>query len=292
MVLRRTPLSLALVACLAIGLPAGAAQAKAGDPPLAQAAGDGPPPLSPAIVGVPLARADAALDQAADAIDAGNGAGAVAPLTSARRHMIRAQNGAKYLVATMPAAPPAEDRSLQRKQERKFVRLARETIRDRREGDRRGWLTARAAGDPVGPALADTPTAVFGVFTSQYDVATTAAGLMADVQGELLTRVEKTLDTAIILRNRLVQIVHAAAPPVPPEDRRARMAQDADDVTTFDTVMPGLTVLLGDEIQQFTALGQDPTVPAASSAALTDALAADQQILTMVNTWWPPVVED
>lgn len=289
---RSTSLILALAASLAVGLPAGAAQAKAADPPLAKAAGGDAPALSPAIVGVPLARAEAALGQAADAISASDGASAIAPLTSARRYMIRAQNGAKYLIANMPPAPPAEDRSLQRKQAQKFVRLARKAIRDRRDGGaHRSWIMARASGGAVGPAIADTPTAVFGVFTSQYNIATTAAGLLPDVTGELATRVEKTLDTSIILRNRLVQIVHNAAPPAPPaEDRSARMAQD--DVVTFDTVMPGLTVLLGDEIQQFTALGQDPSIPAGSTAALTDALAADQQILTMVNTFWPPVVDD
>lgn len=290
MVRRRTPLMLALTACLALGIPTGAAQAQPADAPLARAAGDGPPALSPVIVGVPLARAEAALGQAADAVDAGNGAGAVAPLTSARRHLIRAQDGAKYLIANMPVVVP-EDRSAARTQQRKFIRLAHRTVRAQRAA-RHGWIEARAAGDPVGPAIADTPTAVFAVFTTQYDVATTAAGLLPDVQGDLLARVQKTLDTAVILRNRLVQIVHTAAPPVPPEDRRlARIAQD-DAVTTFDMVMPGLAVLLGDEIQQLTVLGQDPTIPAASAAALTGALAADQQILTMVNTFWPPVVED
>jgi hypothetical protein len=33
-------------------------------------------------------------------------------------------------------------------------------------------------------------------------------------------------------------------------------------------------------------------VPAASRAALTDAIAADNQINTRVNTLWPPATED
>ena len=43
-----------------------------------------------------------------------------------------------------------------------------------------------------------------------------------------------------------------------------------------------------DEMQQMKATQQDTTVPAASSAVLTNALAADQQIEAQVNLWWPP----
>jgi hypothetical protein len=57
-------------------------------------------------------------------------------------------------------------------------------------------------------------------------------------------------------------------------------------------VMPGLALLLGDEIQQIQATQQDASVPAASKAVLGNVLAADQQILTRVNTLWPPAAED
>ena len=141
----------------------------------------------------------------------------------------------------------------------------------------------------AGPVFADAPTAVFNVLTSQYSAATTAVGMLPDTTGNLLNRVKTTLNTAIILRNRLVQIVAAASPPAAEE---AQAAQDADDVTTFDMVMPGLAVLLGDEIQQMQAATQDTTIPAAPRTALAAALAADQQILTRVNTLWPPATED
>jgi hypothetical protein len=101
--------------------------------------------------------------------------------------------------------------------------------------------------------------------------------------------VKTTLNTAIILRNRLVQIVAAASPPAADE---AQAAQEAEETTTFDMVMPGLAVLLGDEIQQMQAATQDTTIPAASRTALSAVLAADQQILTRVNTLWPPATED
>jgi hypothetical protein len=60
----------------------------------------------------------------------------------------------------------------------------------------------------------------------------------------------------------------------------------------YDVVIPGLTVLLGDELQQLQSLASDQAVPAASRTALSGAIAADNQINTLVNTWWPPATED
>ena len=125
MVSRRITLPLALVASLAVALPAGAAQAKSADP-VAHSAGGDAPPLTPSVVGVPLARADKALGNAADAVEAGNGAQAVGPLQASRRYMIRAYRGARFLIAQTPPAP-AEDASVAGA--RKFRRLARRAVR-------------------------------------------------------------------------------------------------------------------------------------------------------------------
>jgi hypothetical protein len=288
---RRTTLPLlALVAGLAVAAPAGAAEAPSHSPAAHSAGGDAPP-LTPSVVGVPLARAEKAMDSAADAIEAGNGAQAVGPLRASRRYMIRAYRGAKFLIANTPPAPPAEDARAARAT-RRFRRLARRAVRASHAGvaPLSRWITAQASDGPAGPVFADAPTAVFSVFQGQYDVATSAVGVLPDVRGQLLQRVQTTLNTAIVLRNRLVKIVAAAAPPAPAEDARA--AQEAEDVVTFDVVMPGLTILLGDEIQQMQSTQQDTSVPAASSAVLTNALAADNQILNRVNTLWPPAPED
>jgi hypothetical protein len=115
--------------------------------------------------------------------------------------------------------------------------------------------------------------------------------MLPDVKGGLLNRVKTTLNTAIVLRNRLVKVVAAAAPPAP-EEARARASQEAEEANTFDMLMPGLIVLLDDEIQQMQATTTDASVPAASKAVLTNALAADQQIEQRVNTLWPPATED
>lgn len=284
MTLKKPILPLALLASLAIAVPAGAATAESPEP-VAHAAGGDAPPLNPSVVGIPIMRTQAALDNAADAVDEGQGATAAGPLQASRKYLIRSYQGAKYLIANMP--PPAAEEA--RVSARKFRRLARSFIRASRgnASSAGGWIRAHASGDAAGPVFADAPTAVFNVLTSQYSAATTAVGMLPDTTGNLLNRVKTTLNTAIILRNRLVQIVATASPPVADEAQAAQ-----DDVTTFDMVMPGLAVLLGDEIQQMQAATQDTTIPAASRTALSAALAADQQILTRVNTLWPPATED
>jgi hypothetical protein len=274
--------ALALVVTAVLAVSAGA-QAQPG----AKAAGGDAPPLNPSIVGVPIVRTDKALDNAANAIDTGNGASAVGPLKASRRNLIRSYRGAKYLIANTP--PPADEAGSGSK---RFIRMARRFIRASQRGHGSTWIRAQASQDDVaGPVFADTATAVFSVFTSQYQAATLAAGMAPDTKGNLLNRVKTTLQTAIVLRNRLVKIVHAAAPPAEEASVRAHASQDVE-VTTFDVVMPGVATLLGDELQQLNALSTDTSVPAAARTALTNVIAADNQVLTRVNTWWPPATED
>jgi len=285
MVVRKTTRWLALTAALALALPAAAAQASSGGP-VAQAAGGDVAPVNPAVVGVPIQRTDAALSSAAEAIDAGNGAEAASALTASRRYLLRSYSGAKYLIAHPPPAPAEADSA----SPLKFRKLARSFIRASHHGQQRGWIKAHASQDDAGgPVIADGVTAVFNVLTSQYSAATAAVGMAPDTKGELLAKVKTTLNTAIVLRNRLVKVVHAAAPPAPAEEGsvKARASQE-EGAPTFDTVMPGLTVLLDDELQQMQAAADDNSVPADSKAVLTSAIAADKQIETLVNTYWPP----
>ena len=284
---KTTALPLALLASLAIGVPAGTAVAQPGGR-IAQAAGGDAPPLNPAVIGAPLDRLQNALGAAGDAIDGGQGADAARPLRASRRYLIRAYNGAKFLIASQ-AAPPAEEAHVGAPS---FRKLARRVVRVRRTSARSGggWIRARASQDATGPVFADAPTAVFNVFTSQYQAATTAIGLMPDTTGNLLKRVQATARTAIVLRNRLVKQVAAASPPAPTEDAQA--AQEAEEPVTFDVVMPGVSVFLDDEIKQLNAMQQDASVPADVKAGLGDLLAADQQVQTRVNTLWPPVAAD
>src|SRR5918996_3643623 len=196
MVLQRSTRLLVLVAGLALALPVASAEA-----------GSGAPSLDPPIVGVPIQRTAIALSNAADAVDGADGAQAIGPLTASRRYLIRSYKGAKWLIANAPP-PPAGDGSAN--PQLKFRRLARRAVRASR-GGRGGWIRAQASGTGGGgPAFADGPTAVFDVFTSQFNAATAAVGMVPDVKGNLLNRVQTTLNTAVVLRNRLVKIVHAA----------------------------------------------------------------------------------
>src|SRR3954465_10348206 len=278
MVLHRTTRSLALTVGFALALPAAAAQA-----------GSGPPPVDPAIVGVPIPRTAAALSNAADAIDAGTGAQAAGPLTASRRYLLRSYSGAKYLIANAPP-PVAADASAN---PQKFRSLARSFIRAARRGDQRGWITAHASGGAgAGPAFADAPTGVFDVFPSQYSAATAAAGMSPDTKGDLLAKVKTTLNTAIVLRNRLVKVVHTAAPPAPAEAGSVHAHAAQAVAGEFDAVMPGLIVPLDGEIQQMPAASQDANTPADVKSMLTAAISADNQIEALVNQLWPPAPAD
>src|SRR3954451_2978103 len=213
MVLRRAILPLALFASLAVAGTANASDTKPGDA-VAHVAGGDVAPLTPSIVGIPIMRTERSLTKAGDRIDDGNGAGAVGPLRASRRYLIRSYKGAKYLIANAPP-PPAEEGSAA-----SFRKLARRGIRAMRRGGkarrryyrallRRIRTQAHSSGTGAGgPVFADGPTAVFSVFTSQYGAATTAVGMSLDTKGALLNRVKTTLYTAIVLRNRLVKIIH------------------------------------------------------------------------------------
>ena len=293
MLLRRTALPLALTAGVAFGAPLAAAEAKPAGP-VAHAAGSGAAAVDPPIVGIPIARTQTALFNAMDAIDSGQGADAVGPLRASRRYLLRSYRGAKYLIANQPPPAPAGDGSARAKT---FMKMARRSVRASRHGriTKGRWIRAEASGaEGGGPGFADGPTAVFDVLTSQFNAATTAVAMLPDVEGKLLGRVQTTLNTAIVLRNRIVQIVHAAEPPAPPVgDGRVRaQASDADAAPTFGAMMPGLLVLLDAEAEQMQAMAADSTVPQASRDVLNNPLAADKQIGDLVNQYWPPVVDD
>jgi len=197
---------------------------------------------------------------------------------------------APAIAASIPCRPPAADSA----NPQKFRKLARSFVRAAHRGQQRGWLKAHASGGaPAGPAFADGPTSVFNVLTSQYSAATAAVNMAPDTKGGLLAKVKTSLNTAIVLRNRLVKVVHAASPPAPAEDGRVKAhAAGGAVVGSYDTVMPGLTVLLDDELQQMQAAADDSSVPADSKAILTSAIAADKQIQTLVNQYWPPAPAD
>src|SRR3954447_3565403 len=286
MVARRTALSLGLIASAALALPGAQAMANG---PVAHSAGGDAAPLNPGVIGTAITRTDAALGSAADAVDQGDGAPAAKPLTAARRYLIRSYVGAKYLIAHPPPAPAGDGSA--NPAAKTFVARARRLVRSSHRGrkSRSRWMRAHTSGSGgTGPAFADNPTAVFNVFTSQYNAATAAVGMYPDTTGSLQNKVKLVLNTAIILRNRLVKVVHAADPPAPAADGRVHAhTSGAEAGSTYGAVMPGLIVLLDDEIQSLTA-GKSG-LPASAQADFDKAIAADKKIEALVNTYWPPV---
>jgi hypothetical protein len=113
-----------------------------------------------------------------------------------------------------------------------------------------------------------------------------------DVKGNLLKRVQTTLNTAVILRNRLVKFVHTNAPPPPVEEGRVRARTADAPADPYGAMMLGLNVLIDAELQQLQATADDTSIPQASRDSLTKAIAADKQIEGLVNQYWPPVVGD
>jgi hypothetical protein len=292
MVARKTALPLALLTGAALAVSSVAQAQGTGAGPVAHAAGSDAPALNPAVVGNAITRTDAALNSAADFIDQGDGASAAKPLTAARRYLIRSYVGARYLVAHPPAAPPAEEGSANRTAT--FKNRASHLVRDSRRGRkaRSRWIRAHASDDgPAAPAIADNPTAVFNVLTSQYSAVTDAVAMYPDTTGALQAKVKLVLDTAIILRNRLVKAVAAAEPPAPAEEGRVHAHASQDEAApTYAPVMPGLTVLIDDEIQAMTA-GKS-ALPAASQGDFDAAITADHKVESFVNTTWPPAPAD
>jgi hypothetical protein len=287
MVARKIALPLALLTSAALAVPGAAQAAGEGAGPTAHASGSGAPPVNPAVVGTPILRTDAALGSAADFIDQGDGASAAKPLTAARRYLIRSYTGAKYLIANVPPAPAGDGSA---NPAASFKNRARLVVRSSHRGRKAlsRYIQAHASGaEGTGPAFADSPTAVFNVLTSEYSAATGAVGMYPDTTGALQAKVKLVLDTAIILRNRLVKAVAAAEPPAPPaEEGRVRAHSSDVEASPYAAVMPGLTVLIDDEIQAMKAA--KATLPAASQGDFDAAIAADQKVEALVNATWPP----
>src|SRR3954454_853932 len=204
MVTRKTALPVALIASAALAVPG--AQA-AGNPtgPVAHAAGSDAPALNPAVVGNAITRTDAALGSAANFTTQADGASPPTPLPAARRYLIRSYTGAKYLIAHPPPAPADAGSA----NPARFVTQARRLVRRSRQERKAGrWVRAPASDAAPPPrAIADNPTAVFNVLTSQYSAATAAVAMYPDTTGTLQQKVKLVLDSAIILRNRLVKVV-------------------------------------------------------------------------------------
>jgi hypothetical protein len=265
-----------LAAALAAAAPAGASA-----PPGAHMSGsDAPPPL-PSLVSTRLKRVDRALDRLTDDVNEGDKVHAPKQSKIVRRQLWAAWRGARYYIKHAPA-PPAEDARLHARRPGVRVRDLAPKVR------------ARIAQDDAGPVIADPVTTAMAVFDEFHNVTTTIVELTDGARVPILDAMSRTLFLSLDRRDRAVNDVHALAPPPPVEDARvhARISQD-DAAPTFDLTMPTLPVYLDDEIQHIDGLLEDAgDLRPGGKRILNKARTQITQTEALVNTFWPPVVDD
>jgi hypothetical protein len=265
-----------LAAALAATAPAGAAT-----PPGAHMSGsDAPPPL-PSLVATRLHRVDRALDRLTDDVNDNDKVHAPKQSKIVRRQLWAAWRGARYYIKHAPA-PPAEDARL-------HARRAGVRVRDLAPKVR-----AKIADDPTGPVIADPVTTGMAVFDEFHNVTATIIELTDGARVPILDAMSKTLFLSLDRRDRAINDVHTLAPPAAPEDRKviARASQE-DAAPTFDVTMPTVPVYLDDEIQHIDGLIEDAgDLRPGGKRILNKARTQITQTETLINTFWPPVVDD
>jgi hypothetical protein len=134
--------------------------------------------------------------------------------------------------------------------------------------------------DPTAPTPGDT---AFAVFNLQHEVITTSLGLLDGAGAPLAATLRGTISGTLAARDAAVELIHTLTPP-PPADPEAEAEPGP-----FDTVMPTVVPLLADEIQQASAtLVSASTAPNFLPFVVTTATATEN----VINTLWPPVVDD
>jgi hypothetical protein len=265
-----------LAAGLAAAQPAGASA-----PSAAHASGSPPPPPLPSLVSTRIRRVERALDRLTDDVNDNDKVHAPKQSKIVRRQLWAAWRGARYYVRHAPA-PPAEDARL-------HARRAGVRVRDLAPKVR-----ATIAQDDEGPVIADPVTTAMGVFDEFHSVTATIVELTDGARVPLLDAMSRTLFLSLDRRDRAVNDVHTLAPPPPVEAARvrARISQD-DALPVFDTTMPTLPVFLDDEIQHIDGLLEDAAdLRPGGRRILTKARAQITQTEALVNSFWPPVVDD
>jgi len=282
-------LPIAIVAGLVAASPAAASPHTAD--PVAQASGGGsdvPPPL-PALVRTRVRRTENALDRLTKHVDNGDATKAAATAKVIRRQLSAAWRGTKYYIKNAP--PPVAGDSRVR------VKDLAPRVRARVSGSGGG-----------GPAIADAPTTTLGAFQLQDDVISTIVELTDGARVPLLDAMSSTLFYALDKRDAAIEDVHTLAPPsacasggavcssVPAGRVRVQTRAHASGgavAATFGSIMPTVSIMIDDELQQIDGLQSDaadlrPGAKKILRAAEVQALLSQRQI----TKYWPPVVGD
>jgi hypothetical protein len=254
---------LAVVGALGlVGIPALAGSASHSAPvaaaetaPVAEAVGgDVGTLVYPSILNVHLVRGEAALERLTQAVDENDAAGAQLAMTAATTNVYQAWGAAAYVIQTTP--PP--------------VAAA-------------GALTYTAGGPPT----ATPEQGAIAVLSLEHDVITMATGLLdgptADVRPALLATIDQ------LVRARIAEVDYIrsiAPPPVAAAGSLDAHASGAPVGVTWDTLMPDVAAMVGDEIQQLQGTG---AADAPTELQFRTWQARDLFLQTAILAYWAPV---
>jgi hypothetical protein len=262
------------------------------DGPSARAAGGGGggPLIYPSIVNVRLVRAQAALDRAIAFADEHQPNQAAASLSSGRSNLRKAWTAAKYVIDTAPPPVAAAGRF----HESSFRRSGR--LRLRKTGYRMSGrivqrVTAHKAGTaPSGSGIASMYDTAFAVLSLQHLYAATATGMIDTAHSTLLSGLGTTLFAALNGRDTAIAYLHSIDTPPPAAAGRvtAHAAGTPVAVSGWGTVMPNLTPLVDDEIQQVEGTLKTPALRAGTKRVLNSADVQDIKAERTLNQFWPP----
>jgi hypothetical protein len=273
-------------AVVSLGAAAPAMATDDASPPPARMAGGGATAtlVSPSLVGERLVRVQTALDRAAAAADEHQPDAAATTLMRARANLRKAWSGARWVIenAPPPVTPPDDAFAAPRFHPGAFTRAGRLRIPPRR---------VRRAGDAPAGGVASIYDTAYAVLSLQHRMATLATGLLDTAHGTFTGSLNTSLFTALDGRDAAIAYLHsidAPAPP-PPDDVVANAAGAPVATSGWAGVMPNLTGLLDDELQQITGTIAIGGVSLKARHILQDALAQDTSARNAVDRFWPPL---
>jgi hypothetical protein len=259
MLSRNVLIPLALAGALFAASPASAAGR---DRPIAHASGGDVPPPVPSLVQTRLTRTENALVRLTTYVDDGDAAGVTRTGKVIRRQLAAAWRGAVYYVKNPP--PPVADSA------------------SARAGSPKPAVRAHASGGAVVGAMADQYATAGAVFQAYHDTAAMMAELTDGARVPVLDAMSTTIFWTLDARDKAVANAHAFEP-----------AADPEALSSFATVMPTVSPLLDDEIQQIKGLQSDAKdLRPGGVRVLRSALAQTLLTQNTINTYWPPITGD
>src|SRR4051812_30263462 len=260
---RFTLAPLALVGALVAASPAAAAGHHR---PIAHAAGGDAPAIIPSLVQTRLTRTENALERLTNYVDDGDTANVTRTGKVIRRQLAAAWRGAVYYLKNPPPPVGGDDAA----------------------AARASAHAARVAGGAVAGAVADQYTTAGAVFQTYPDTAATIAELTDGARVPILDAMSTTMFWTLDARDKAVAQAHTLDAPPPPDGE-----DPPEDAVSFATVMPSVTPMLDDEMQQIKQLTADAKdLRPGGKKLLKNALVQTLFTQNTINTYWPPVAGD